>query len=176
MIVVIEGPDGAGKTTLADKVQAEGEKIGLVVNRVHSAVPRDPAREYERIIDRANDSRLHVVDRLHFGELVYGFTRRQSPAFGLRTFTFLETCMRHANGVTCVLAPEHHDLLRAHWQRLENTPEKIAEERERFVHLAQLAQLAGPRYVRLIEGYPPEGTAQELVDFVIDEKEKHRWK
>lgn len=67
MRVILEGPDGAGKTTLAQDL----------VNHIpflqihHEGVPerRDLLQYYAALLIEKDD---HVFDRLHVGELVYG--------------------------------------------------------------------------------------------------------
>lgn len=83
-IYVLEGPDFAGKTTLAASIrnnifrQSEG---GIDIQIVHNGQPEDGTNlfaEYVRQIMSANDrdlgvSQTHTIfDRLHIGEAVYG--------------------------------------------------------------------------------------------------------
>lgn len=73
MFIVLEGPDGVGKTTVANKLHdllAHGD-----VRRLHKGVPTDhPLIEYERDIEwYVPGAGVHVIcDRWHVGEAVYG--------------------------------------------------------------------------------------------------------
>jgi len=66
--VIIEGPDGAGKTKLAELICS---KTGLKYH--HEGPPPTnlpPVIHYARLLEHATEST--VFDRLHLGELVYG--------------------------------------------------------------------------------------------------------
>lgn len=65
MIVIFEGPDGSGKTTLAREV---ADKTGATY--IHAQAPeRHPLVEYTAPLDPNED---YVLDRWHWGEMVYG--------------------------------------------------------------------------------------------------------
>ena len=75
-IIILEGPDGVGKTTLADAIEAQVD--GPVVRFRQGPPPDDSmaALHYMDGIDsimeaRQNDTTV-IVDRFHVGELVYG--------------------------------------------------------------------------------------------------------
>ena len=65
MIVIIEGCDGTGKTTLAKKI---AKKFKL--KYLHESAPPKPGYEYyaEKALTLPNNC---VVDRFHLGECVY---------------------------------------------------------------------------------------------------------
>ncbi len=83
MIIVLEGADGVGKTTLADAI--ESLNPGNTVRFNHGPPPdgESAAMHYEesiRDLVRASDAGTVVVcDRLHVGELVYGAVVRDDP-------------------------------------------------------------------------------------------------
>ena len=86
MIILLEGPDGVGKTSTADAIQ---QLHNGPVRRVASGPPprgRHPMSVYsEAIVEALEASRsgeLVIIDRLHVGELVYG-TLLRSTAFTL---------------------------------------------------------------------------------------------
>lgn len=76
MIVVLEGPDCSGKSTLARDLAAKFDASVIVAN---GAPPKDEVlvEHYAAQITEATSAprRLTVFDRLHVGELLYG------PAF-----------------------------------------------------------------------------------------------
>lgn len=73
MLVVLEGVDGAGKTSLVDRLT---EQSSVETRTLHRAqLKRDPEDEY--ITDllgtyTPNTKELLVCDRWHLGELIYG--------------------------------------------------------------------------------------------------------
>ena len=75
---LIEGPDGAGKTTLAEGIKREHEDRGESVHIWHNGVREESSRaEYLEplldIIDNEDDYEYNVViiDRLHISEVIY---------------------------------------------------------------------------------------------------------
>ena len=78
-VIVLEGPDLAGKTTVARWLQAELTQRGVISTYIKRGPIRDdPMTEYLRPLDAlANDPRFNVshtliLDRWHVGELIYG--------------------------------------------------------------------------------------------------------
>jgi len=69
MLIVFEGPDGAGKTSIAEGVQRK-----LHATRTHCGPPH-PSRAFDhwmQIVQLASDASHNVVcDRLHWGDAVY---------------------------------------------------------------------------------------------------------
>lgn len=72
MLILVEGADGSGKTTLCDKLAGE---IDGMVHRLHRGrLTRHPLEEYELDLDWYTPGQgEHVIcDRWHVGEAVYG--------------------------------------------------------------------------------------------------------
>jgi hypothetical protein len=76
-IIVLEGPDGVGKTTLADAIEAAETDVKVV--RFRQGPPPEgvmPALHYmdgvDDIVKSSEDGSTVIVDRFHVGELVYG--------------------------------------------------------------------------------------------------------
>lgn len=75
MLIILEGCDGAGKTTLADQLADEMVRRGMAPKRYSRGPLKDhPLIEYERALDwyRPNENEHVICDRWHLGELVYG--------------------------------------------------------------------------------------------------------
>jgi hypothetical protein len=74
-IVIVEGPDCAGKTTFVEQLAKTLPRPPVLI---HSGPPdppdRDPYEEYEQVIDEvyADPFTVVVADRHHWGEVVYG--------------------------------------------------------------------------------------------------------
>lgn len=75
MLIILEGPDGAGKTTLAQTLtQLISSRVTGIVEVIHSGVPtQHPLDEYVCRITHYRPGRFqHVIlDRWHLGEWVY---------------------------------------------------------------------------------------------------------
>lgn len=76
MIIVLEGPDLAGKTTVAQWLQAELTKRSITSTYIkRGPIRADPMTEYLRPLDvTLTDPTEHclILDRWHVGELIYG--------------------------------------------------------------------------------------------------------
>jgi thymidylate kinase len=77
LLVILEGCDGAGKSTLADALAHRGEREGFNVEVWHKGPPetKDPFAEYEGPLINytpQDDRRLVICDRWHLGEFIYG--------------------------------------------------------------------------------------------------------
>lgn len=84
-VVILEGPDGSGKTTLARELEKRGFRY------VHTGVPDgDPFAHYAaRLIGYLKMDKPVVLDRFHLGEHVYGPVMRDTnymPRTALRLF------------------------------------------------------------------------------------------
>jgi hypothetical protein len=80
MIIILEGPDGSGKTTLAKYLQSRHD-----FQYVHTGPPTDNdlLEEYGRTLyDACRSSRNVVIDRLHVGERIYGPQLRGQDRLG----------------------------------------------------------------------------------------------
>lgn len=102
--VCLEGVDGAGKSTLADAVEAELNKRfphEPVIRRHSSQLERDPIDEYALDYeDYRPGNSVHVIcDRLHWGEMIYGPLYRDDSALTRAGFRWVELFLR-ARGAT----------------------------------------------------------------------------
>lgn len=72
-VIVIEGIDGAGKSTLVERIKAQIPKDYDTVF-VAKGVPvfDDPALEYEKHLTWLRPNHFAVFDRFYVGELLYG--------------------------------------------------------------------------------------------------------
>jgi thymidylate kinase len=93
MIIILEGPDGVGKTTVANALAFVCESPVMV--RSGPPDTDNPLKEYWGRIDELEDlsslGHTVIVDRFHVGELVYGnllrettFTRHEASAVTAR--------------------------------------------------------------------------------------------
>jgi hypothetical protein len=105
MLIIIEGPDGAGKSTLAGRLLVElalrleqNDDVTECVRVVHRGPPiAHPLTEYEGPMLRYRPGTGHdvVADRWHLGELVYpdlvGRDTRYDPAVHRHVDLFLQS-------------------------------------------------------------------------------------
>ncbi len=102
--IALEGVDGAGKSTVADAVEAEINKRfpGEPVTRLHSSqLERDPLDEYALDFESyvPGGGKHIIADRLHYGELIYGPLYRDESALDRAGFRWVEMYLQ-ARGAT----------------------------------------------------------------------------
>ena len=94
-MIILEGPDNAGKTTLGVRLQRD-----LVVALVHSPKP-NPERTPDQALAKSNSQLLpdrHILDRVYvISEWVYGPICRGGSALD----------NRHSKALECLLNQEH---------------------------------------------------------------------
>lgn len=87
-VYILEGPDGAGKSTLANKLQAHSDSLGRSAVIHHNGPPEPGTNLFYHYVEQvalitSPKYRLqypkmdHIFDRLHVGELIYGPIFRQ---------------------------------------------------------------------------------------------------
>lgn len=137
MIVILEGVDGAGKTTLARRI---GEWAGTY-RYVHSSQPKgDPYTEYRETIEACPRDELTVIDRLHWGEMVYGPLFRGESALSWSNFRRLERqLMDHGPAMRILVDPGQDIVL-----------ERLRERGDDFIKL-QDVQLIRIGFIQIFE-------------------------
>jgi thymidylate kinase len=94
MLIIIEGPDCAGKTTLADRLQAEIERSTKEeVLRLSSGPPTGhPLDEYVvPLLGYRPATGAHIIcDRLHWGEYVYPAVLNRPSSLDDAIFSYIE--------------------------------------------------------------------------------------
>jgi thymidylate kinase len=97
MFIMVEGPDGAGKSTLVKQL-ADARPYATVL---HKGPPgEDPYAEWEQPLTRSTD-KLTFADRWHWGELVYGPLLRGISILDDTAFRHVEMTLQ-ALGTLCV--------------------------------------------------------------------------
>jgi thymidylate kinase len=101
MLIILEGPDGAGKTTLAEALVA---KTGAELWH-RGPIQGSPQEEYLDPIT-GWDSSTHVIcDRWHLGELVYGPIFRGESKLDEDTRIDIDLAIRKAGGILVYCRP-----------------------------------------------------------------------
>ena len=113
-VIILEGPDGGGKTTLATWLKREHG-----FSYVHAGPPTEPAdmlAEYGAQLWKALHGRKNVVfDRLHLGELVYGPVLRDCDGLGYYGRRLLERVL-NATSTPCYVCLPPWDVCCANWK------------------------------------------------------------
>lgn len=112
MIVILEGPDGAGKTTLAHEL-CERYQLEYRHDGPPTATSPHPLELYGAILQADRGQRV-VWDRFAMGERVYGPILRDGDRFGDDGWRILNRLFSAA-GATQVLCLPSYDMCHAAW-------------------------------------------------------------
>ena len=98
MIILIEGPDGAGKTTLANKLADI-----LHCENVHMSYPKTEEEKQQMFqqylaIITSNSNKNIILDRCWYSEMVYGPVKREKSYISLGQMIQLEHCVNNNGG------------------------------------------------------------------------------
>lgn len=113
-MLIVEGPDLAGKTTLCKKT------LEYLTDHVYAHFSRLPKHfdYYEMYIDRM--SRYIVQDRFHMSEIVYARVRNEEPNISHNRYRMLDAQAILHGGFTVVLfASKPEDTLLTRWREGE---------------------------------------------------------
>lgn len=110
MLIVIEGPDGSGKTTLAKQL---AERFGLTYHH-EGPPPKDiPALEhYGAVLENLRQEKV-VFDRFALGERVYGPVLRGVDGLGEEGWNLIQRLFRATNVFTILCLPAYDTCYRA---------------------------------------------------------------
>jgi hypothetical protein len=132
MIVILEGPDGGGKTTLAKHLQ---EHHGF--QYVHTGPPEsDKVLEAygKTLYDASRSSGNFVIDRLHVGERIYGPALRDQDRLG-RTGEVLIHRLISAYGARLVFCLPPYNAAFRNWKKKHSEGSELIEKQEIYTHV-----------------------------------------
>jgi len=93
MIIILEGCDKSGKSTLKEKIKIYFEKKGINVDLIKCSAPKKNENlynSYKRIIKNVSKNNVTIIDRFIWGELVYGPVYRGKSQLTNEMLTNLE--------------------------------------------------------------------------------------
>lgn len=101
MLVVLEGVDGGGKTTLADTLRSR-----LKMDYIHVTNPEPGDNVFAHHFNPIRGVKGNtIIDRLHWSDDVYGAVLRGGPGLTDQEFGFLDGYLASRAGVFVLCAP-----------------------------------------------------------------------
>jgi hypothetical protein len=128
---ILEGPDGSGKTTLANRLV----KLGYVYRHFAAPTPdEDLFQTYLQATIVAGSSEEPIVfDRLAHGELVYGPLLRGKSKITLEQLRLLERHRRAVGAMTILCRPGDREKAAEAWWRLKAKRGELLENGEQYL-------------------------------------------
>ena len=104
-IVVVEGPDASGKSTLISQLMERHPNNCYI----HNAVTNDIKSLHENTIDTAlvaSQEHWVFIDRLHLSEKIYSTIFRNGPSYDIESFDKKLCSMKNIYRVLCMVDKE----------------------------------------------------------------------
>lgn len=136
--IILEGPDGAGKTTLADALIKLGYDCASFGVPPTGLTEEQHLRRYLEPL--LNIDHAMVFDRFHLGERVYGDVMRGGSTFTERGEHLLERYLEAIDGQVVICLPSHRVAL-ANW---------LARKGSEYVQHVTKFNAVYRRYVKLL--------------------------
>ena len=115
MLIILEGPDCARKTTLARDIVTRLAVIDPTsrIELLHRGPPtRHPLDEYVTpLLDYRPDTGRHIIcDRWHWGEMVYPTVLNRKTKMDFAIFRYIEMFLQSRGAVTTLMCPPLEEL------------------------------------------------------------------
>jgi thymidylate kinase len=132
--IILEGPDAAGKTTLAKELELCGFKY------IHNGPPAPGDPGYADQLREA-DGKLIVFDRFHIGEIIYGPLLRGKSLVSDEEWEKLDIEIERMGGVIVICLPTWRQVLDG-WAARENIEhiQKYDQLRESYTQYRRLIE------------------------------------
>jgi len=111
-LVIIEGCDATGKSTLAQRYVNEGYEY------FHFSTPEegeDTYRTYMTFLSNIDPDKKYVLDRFHLGEMVYGEVYRKGPGLSKEQFRNINLKISKFNHLL-IVATHYPDVIKRHFE------------------------------------------------------------
>ena len=124
MILIIEGPDGAGKTTLANKLR---EQTGfMLLHRSQPKTEEDKQRMMDEYLQVIKSNKNCIMDRSWYSEMVYGPVMRDASVITYPQMYELERRLAKVGSLIIYCTAPENTL----WSRCMNRGEDYITKRE----------------------------------------------
>lgn len=131
MIIIIEGPDGSGKTTLAELLS---KQTGYpVVHRTQPKTEEEKAKMMDSYIELIKSGKNAILDRAWYSEMVYGPVMRDTSVIGYPAMYDLEK-MLAKRGCIIIYCTDKPETL---WRRATRRGEDYITSYETFIKICE---------------------------------------
>lgn len=138
MIIILEGPDGAGKSTLAKEISDKYfADHGKVLEVVHMSYPKNEEEEkemYNTYVKLFMEKTDFILDRAWFSEMVYGPIVRTHSVLSGVNYQMLNLLAAEKNAVIFYCHGDKDEF----WKRCQIRGESYVTSYEKFNHIYQL--------------------------------------
>jgi hypothetical protein len=178
MFILLEGPDCAGKTTLAKKLLERMPEGTQYLHRGPIPADRTSAQEYiDPLLSYVPDGKMNIIaDRWHLGELIYGSVKRNWVQLPEYQVSLIENLLIHRGVTNVILLPSVGEVM----QRYKARGDSFLSEKELFTvwfRYATVARVLRERYSEfshwlMWDGKPENGDEdKDLVSLLETAKE-----
>ena len=146
MIIILEGPDGSGKTTLAQQLSRQ---TGYAIeHRSKPETPEEKARMIGEYLQLAKSSRNVILDRCWYSEMVYGKVMRDQAYIDYPQMYELERMLAKGGAIIIYCTGPKAAL----WMRATRRGEDYITSRDNFNSICEeYDKLMGvPHYVPVV--------------------------
>ena len=152
-IIILEGPDGSGKTTLANNLR---DRHGYQIVKTGSPQPGESVfHSYTNtLLDAVNSNHRTVFDRHYLGELIYGPLLRGCDQLGLQGRDLVERLIA-ARGVALVICVPPWSTLVKGWEVKDDLLKRQDQLRTVNAAYVQEAKRLGLKIYNWVTGHPP---------------------
>lgn len=176
MLIILEGPDLAGKSTLAGNLVTQlAARYSGIVQSMHRSVPTmHPLDEYVTpLLEYRPRENEHIVcDRWHLGEVVYPIVKRRKSSMTLGTLAYVENFLKSRGAMIMIINPPELTLLERLAQRGDDfvTEDELLHVRSTFSAVSATAY-----YERYVQFMPSVDTALASARATEDRATPTRW-
>ena len=104
-IIIVEGPDACGKSTLINQLMEKHPNNCYI----HNAVTNDIESLHKNTIDAAlvaSQEHWVFIDRLHLSESIYGKVFRNGPSYDVEAFDKMLDSISNLHKILCIVDKE----------------------------------------------------------------------
>lgn len=129
MIIIIEGPDGAGKTTLANKIQKQTGY--MLLHRSQPKTEEEKAKMMDEYLSVLRSGKNCIMDRCWYSEMVYGPVMRDAAYISYPQMYELEKQLARVGGLIIHCTGPMQTL----WKRCLTRGEDYIVDKETFTKI-----------------------------------------